>query len=122
MPCRYDPTPEEIRASEKVRSDSYRKKLDKLTAENDTLREALLALTEKRDYVVPESTMKIIKADQIKHRKADLKRLEKSLRADLALTTDFAREQTIQRMIGAVVTANPELPLEPQLGFDPDSF
>jgi phosphoribosylaminoimidazole-succinocarboxamide synthase len=111
MPCRYDPGPEDYLRTEKQKVAKLTKDLDKLTAENDRLREALLNLINDKDYVLPAEVVKEVQAEQVKHRKADLKRLER-----VFLTNKDALR------LGKVLLADPKKPLEPQLGFDADEF
>lgn len=117
MPCHYDPGPDDLARS---RADAERrlgnrltkltKDLDKLTHENDILREAVLAAAEA-GFDIPPASLSLIEKEQIAHRKEDLKRLEKT----------FKESKDAQRL-GLVVLADPTKPLEPQLGFDPDEF
>lgn len=76
MPCRYDPTPAEIAEGARRENLSLTNKLNKLTAENDLLREAILSFADNPGVTLPPKVLKVIEADQIKHRKEDLKRLE----------------------------------------------
>lgn len=100
MPCSYYTPEEEARMS----AARARKELDRLTAELDKTREALIASMEGKE--VPEDVAAKIHADQVKHRKEDLARLAGKL--------NWMRER--------VRKADPNKPLEPQLGFDPDSI
>lgn len=111
MPCRYDPGPEDYLRGERAKNEKLTKDLDKLTRENDMLREALLKLITDPTYKVPAAVVKKVSTDQTKHRKEDLKRLEKAF-----------RESRDAEKLGKVMLADPTKPLEPQLGFDPDAF
>ena len=103
MPCRSDYP--EIRT---VTDPALVAKLDKLTHENDMLREALLAVPQEH---VDAKVRRLIAKDQVAHRKEDLKRLRETFQRNL----DFGRFEK-------VILADPKKPLEPQLGFDPDAF
>lgn len=120
MPCRYDPGPEDYLRSEKDKNVKLTKALDKLTRENDQLREALLNLINNRDYVLPQAVVKKVKTAQSKHRKEDLARLEKTFREQIASGEAF--DEDLYRLLGLVIMADPEKELQPQLGFDPDDF
>jgi hypothetical protein len=121
MPCRYDPTPSEIEASrvaaserQKTKERRLRKDLDKLTADNDRLRETVVELVnrfpEVEDFVGAE-VFALIEKDQIEHRKADLARLQRVFTANKDATR-----------LGIVMLADPTKALDPQLGFSPDDF
>ena len=108
MPCHYYTPGEEA----EIRATKARKKLDELTAEADKLREILIDAVENNKVPEPdEKLMKEIVKRQIDHRKMDLARLEDT----------FTRNKDADRL-KKVWAANPKLPLEPQLGFDPDDF
>lgn len=109
MPCTYDPSPEEIAAATQQRDKYLRTELDRLTKENDRLRELVVGLAEGRTPSKKE--LDFIYRDQIKHRKEDLKRLEKTFRS-----------RKDAKRLGLVMLADPNKPLADQLGFDPDSF
>lgn len=96
-------------------------KLDRLTRENDWLREVTIRLVEGES--VTKQELARIRRDQTAHRKEDLARLEKSFRGSIADQKAMGREgQTdLHAKLGLVVTADPSHPLAPQLGFDPDS-
>lgn len=111
MPCTYDPGPSDYLRDERAKNEKMKKDLDRLTHENDQLREALLNLINDRDYVLPEPVVKKVSENQTKHRKEDLKRLKKT----------FIESEDATRL-GLVILADPTKPLEPQLGFDPDDF
>jgi hypothetical protein len=98
------------------------RKLDRLTAENDRLREFLIRLREGKTLTVREWAL--VDRHQIAHRKEDLARLENTLRAAIADQKALGREggTDLHAKLGLVVTADPKQPLEPQLGFDPDSI
>jgi hypothetical protein len=103
MPCRSDYP--EVRT---VNDPALVRKLDKLTHENDMLREALLAVPQE---YVDHKIRRIVSKDQIAHRKEDLARLKQTFQKK----GDFFRFEK-------VILADPKKPLEPQLGFDPDVF
>jgi hypothetical protein len=104
MPCRMDDYP----AVREITDPRLLKKFDKLTHENDVLREALLAVP--KEHVDPKAR-RLISKDQVAHRKEDLARLKTTFKQN----RDFDRFEK-------VVLADPSKPLEPQLGFDPDAF
>lgn len=117
MPCRYDPSPAEIAAShadatrrQDAKERKLKKDLDRLTHEGDMLREAIIALVDEGTPPSPD-VMELIAEKQIEHRKEDLKRLEKTF-----------REKKDAERLGKTMLADPQFPLEPQLGFDPDAF
>ena len=118
MPCQvYDPprygyTSHESCDKSLAALDAKWKKInDKLTLENDILRDVILGIAETNPELIPPKVFKKVEADQIKHRKEDLARLEKTFRA----SKDAER-------LGKVILADPKKPLEPQLGFNPDDF
>lgn len=86
-----------------------RQELDRLTHENDVLREAVLSAAEGKP--IKKSLLKQVRDNQVQHRKEDLARLEQTFRA----SKDATR-------LGLVMLADPAKPLKPQLGFDPDAF
>jgi len=171
MPCRYDPTEAEIEAAREkkfaLQTKPMREALDRLTHENDVLREALLALRpytlvktlsgiikkvdddqwsnifdEERDQIVgafeayleelgiPSDVWDKIQEDQVEHRKEDLRRLEKTFNDKLADLYKSGRRwdgfkeerNTLFDRLRKVEEADPDKPLAPQLGFDPDDF
>jgi len=89
----------------------YKEDLDKLTHENDVLREAILEVEAKTPGLFKGALIKKIGVSQIKHRKEDLARLEKV----------FRKSKDAEKL-GLVILADPAKPLEPQLGFDPDWY
>lgn len=107
MPCRYDPTPGEIAYSENKR----REDLDRLTRENDELREIVIRLVADRDFTPPKRFLTQVTKSQISHRKQDLKRLEQT----------FLKSKDAEKL-SKVWSADPSKPLKEQLGFDPDEF
>lgn len=112
MPCRYDPTPEEIRASKEKREQLYKEKLDTLTHERDVAYEHILRFSlDPQNYEIDREYLNKISVSQVAHRKEDLARLEEVFRS----TKDYYN-------LGRVVAADPTKPLEEQLGFDPDKF
>ena len=111
MPCRSDymaPTPGEQAAA--IRRE-YKAELDRLTAENDLLRDTVLGLINDPKYKVPAAVKKKIESAQVKHRKEDLARLEEV----------FYDKKDSERL-AKVWAADPKKPLEEQLGFNPDDF
>lgn len=117
MPCMYEsfPTHSEMMKmnSEHIKKleNKFRKDLNKLTLENDILRDVILDIADTNPELIPAKILKMVEAEQIKHRKEDLKRLEKTFRK----TKDAER-------LGKVMLADPNKPLEPQLGFNPDTY
>jgi hypothetical protein len=101
MPCQYYAPGE----AASIRANEYKAELDRLTRENDRLRELVLT-----GAVNPDERKKIEK-EQIKHRKEDLARLKKTF-----------TDQRDAKRLGLVMLADPKRPLEAQLGFDPDDF
>jgi hypothetical protein len=115
MPCRSDymePTPAEREAP-------LRKELDRLTAENDRLREIIIAVVEGTP--IKPSDLKWVATEQVAHRKDDLARLEKTFREALTKNPPKKTADVLHLRLGRVVTADPTKSLESQLGFDPDS-
>jgi hypothetical protein len=112
MPCQVDES--YYRGSSNSYSEkanAYKELADNLTHENDMLREAILKAAETNPELFKKNILDMVLADQIEHRKEDLKRLKKT----------FMKSKDAERL-GKVMLANPKLPLEPQLGFDPDEF
>lgn len=96
---------------------------DHLTHENDQLREMVLKLLDGKKLSKLETDT--VWRNQIAHRKEDLARLEKTLRRSIADQRAMGRNPVgaeLTSKLGAVITADPQHPLEPQLGFDPDSL
>ena len=87
------------------------KRNDTLAAENDVLRETILMLIMDPNYKLKPKALKILNEEQIKHRKIDLLRL-----------TDVFKAKRDAEKLGLVMLADPNKPLEPQLGFDPDRY
>jgi len=111
MPCQMY-SGDEIRAmNAEDRASKWKKAADKLTHENDMLREGILAAAEKSPKAFTATFLKKVNLDQIAHRKEDLRRLEKTFRA----SKDAEK-------LGKVMLADPNKPLEKQLGFDPDAY
>lgn len=133
MPCRVELTEAEIEASRRAQTDReiakvvepLQKRNDKLTRENDQLRELILKIATEDQ--IPANIKKEIFRNQREHRKEDLRRLEKALNEKLAL---LFRKKTVRKeernrlldLLYRVENADPNEPLEPQLGFDPDDF
>lgn len=118
MPCRVEePWESNVRyhtsEAEKAQllAEKWKKIADKLTLENDLLREGILAAAEKAPKAFTATFLKKVSLDQIAHRKEDLRRLEKVFRA----SKDAEK-------LGKVILADPNKPLEKQLGFDPDAY
>lgn len=139
MPCRVDPTPAEIEAGRQAALnrelakvvEPLQKRNDKLTHENDQLREIILRIADKDS--MPAELWNQIKKDQVEHRKEDLSRLAKTFNEKLAalyrgkkfqIDNQGWRDQrdSLFNFIQLVEKADPEHPLEPQLGFDPDAY
>lgn len=104
MPCHSD-------YSDYDNTQRTREAMNKLTCENDMLRDALLNMINDRNYELPVAVIKVVQDEQIKHRKSDLKRLEKVF-----------RESRDAEKLGLVLLADPRRFLEPQLGFNPDAY
>ena len=128
MPCRSDymePTPAE-------RHTALHKKLDELTRENDQLREMVLDLDAGGKLTAANRRM--VTREQVKHRKEDLARLERTLRGMIDMAeaagdtwVDMPGGKKLElryayERFGRVMIANADRPLEPQLDFDPDSI
>lgn len=105
MPCTYY-TADEERA---LAINRYQKELNSLTHENDMLREALMVAVSGGE--IDPDFLKTVYKNQVKHRKEDLKRLQKT----------FTESKDAEKL-GLVMLADPTKPLEPQLGFDPDAY
>lgn len=106
MPCQSD-------YSDYANS-SARAELDRLTKENDMLRESLIKIFEENPGItlkLPKKLVAAISTAQLKHRRDDLTRLEKT----------FIKDKDTENL-QKVWDADPSKPLEPQLGFDPDDF
>jgi hypothetical protein len=91
-----------------------RAELNRLTAENDMLREALIKIFEENpgfSTKLPKKLVAAISTSQIKHRREDLDRLEKT----------FIKNKNTE-LLQKVWDADPSKPLEPQLGFNPDDY
>jgi len=145
MPCRVELSEAELEAERQARSNREIAKAlkpvqdrnDDLTHENDLLRETILnvvnVLGDEAKSLIPDKLLKHIEQDQVEHRKEDLRRLEATLNEKVAVLykgKNFrAGEQgwkeernVLFDHMHRVYTADPKLPLEPQLGFDPDSY
>lgn len=111
MPCQMY-SGDEIRAMDaEGKASKYKAVADKLTHENDMLREAILEAAQKAPRAFTATFLKKVGLDQIKHRKEDLARLEKT----------FRKSKDAEKL-GRVMLADPNKPLEKQLGFDPDAY
>jgi len=111
MPCQGGPT-------ERDNLTAARSAVDRLTRENHLLREMVINLDQGGKLTATE--LRMVKRNQTAHRKEDLDRLEKTLRE--AITKGATDSGNVYEMLGRVVVADPSQPLEPQLGFDPDSL
>lgn len=112
MPCRSDYMEEPRSGVSQAKYNDLVAQHNKLTAEADVLREAVLdGLERGLDLKVPAAVKKGLAARQTAHRKVDLKRLEET----------FIKSKDTERL-AKVWAADPKKPLEPQLGFDPDAF
>lgn len=136
MPCRVDPTPQEIEASRKQREDNAVKarRVTKAESEVQRLETQINWLSVQLDYtrdlvyriwntkpdewgIVPAELSREVTETlviQEKHRQADLNRLI------TALGKNPTKKNKI--LLKKVLEADPSKPLEPQLGFDPDSI
>lgn len=139
MPCRYEPTEEEIarsfknaqereaaktaKAEEKVVKAQTKAQKDAelinfLSVQLDYTRDLLWRVWNETEISEPvesglaSEVAEILKIQE-KHRQADLDRLVKEL--------SKAPQKNRKRLL-AVLTADISKPLEPQLGFDPDSI
>ena len=129
MPCRiegYDKYRETTKTKiEPVPADFIQllKAADELTHEMDVLREAYLALAEEKSVEEREALpeYKNILAAQISHRKEDLRRAEKSLKQKIIAADNAVERSEFVYQLARVTEADPALPLEAQLGFDPDT-
>jgi hypothetical protein len=106
MPCQGGPS-----YSPETDYRTWKGRLDELTVEADQLRELVIAFVEGDTPEVPQKLLNLIKRRQTAHRKEDLERLEKT----------FIASKDTERL-AKVWAASPKRPLEPQLGFNPDSF
>lgn len=120
MPCQvWEPSYSSVEINKAIergnehaaQAKKFKEIADKLTHENDILRETILAVAEKNAKLFDAKLLKQVGIDQVKHRKQDLARLESVFRAS----------KDAQRL-GLVMLADPKKPLIPQLGFDPDEF
>lgn len=142
MPCHVELSEAEIEANRRARTEKeiakvvepLQKRNDELTHENDQLREALLTIIGYQPkaaiWIGKDVAQKIEKA-QVEHRKEDLRRLDKGFTKYLedaiktqgltvALQTQDFNEAFAR--LKKVMKADPEKPLEEQLGFDPDKY
>jgi len=142
MPCRVEPTEAELEASRQARTNSeiakvvkpLKKRNDELTHENDQLREVVLKMVKNfqpSEDVISRELLEQITLNQVEHRKEDLRRLDKYFTkyledsvktqglAHALQTQDF---KDVFARLEKVMAADPEKPLEPQLGFDPDKY
>lgn len=115
----------------------YKAELDRLTHENDQLRELVIDIVEAgrpvkvagtvtgprtSDYTITPTFWHQITRGQVEHRKADLKRLEEIIRENIKHVLQPTEQDIWYAKLGRVLTADPNKPLAPQLGFDPDSI
>lgn len=142
MPCHVELTEAEKEAERRARTEReiaavvkpLMERNDQLTHENDMLRETILNLvgvlgSEAEDLIDTELLERIEK-NQVEHRKEDLRRLDDTLRQEMwdhiqkhgpeGLTDPFMLER--QALMVKVHSADPNYPLEAQLGFDPDEY
>lgn len=111
MPCQMY-SGDEIRAmNAEDKLATFKRAADKLTHENDMLREAILEAAQKSPKAFTATFLKKVGLDQIKHRKEDLARLE----------AVFRKSKDAEKL-GKVMLADPTKPLTKQLGFDPDDY
>lgn len=134
MPCRVDPTPEEIEASNRARHDRivaeaiapFQERNDRLTHENDMLREVILeSLASGSTVVLTEEQAEAIRKNQVAHLVEDLQRLNETLQGllDAAIASkNLAGMAQYASDLFKVQNADPTMPLQAQLGFDPDSY
>lgn len=122
MPCRYDPSPEEVAAVIKRRQDyidgkdkeivQLKVQLNQVSVIADELGDLLQTLWSESDrdgweHSFQDDVNNAIER-QVKHRQDDLDRLSKVWKSG--------------KKLAAVKAANPLHPLKPQLGFDPDDY
>ncbi len=130
MPCRYDPTDEEIQASKDAQIAAATapliEKLDAFTHENDMLRELVLtSVHDQKPVQIDNGLLSIIAGRQIEHRQGDLTRLARTFTE--AITAHSKQGNTTAVLeyadrLRKVTEADPRRPLEDQLGFDADAF
>lgn len=113
MPCTYIESESEIKARQEKRWEALVAAKDRvltaLTHDNDVLREQIIRLVDGGR--LSDDEILGIRNAQTAHRCEDLKRL----RDACVMADDWER-------LRKVLNADPSKPLEPQLGFDPDSF
>lgn len=137
MPCRVDPTPGEIEAGIKRVKDNAAKaeKLPKvetaLQKANAQINYLSVQLDYTRDLVYriwntsPDEQLGFYPADLAQEVTETLKIQEKHRQADLdRLITTLGKNPTKKNkgLLKKVLEADPSTPLEPQLGFYPDSI
>ncbi len=141
MPCRVELSEAEIEANRRARTDReiatvvkpLQERNDELTHENDILREALLKIIgfePKAAIWIGKDVAQKIEEDQVEHRKEDLRRLEVYFLeqiqsyAKVNPPTDKSYDMLDKYtgLLGKIRHADPEKPLEEQLGFDPDDY
>ena len=91
------------------------KRMNALQAENDKLREHIIELS-SGEHIDPNIAAQI-EAAQIQHRAADIKRLTDTFQKKIN-----DGDTSVAKHLVAVMKATPLLPLEQQLGFDPNSY
>jgi len=113
MPCTYIESESEVKARNEKHWEALVVAKDRvltaLTHDNDILREQIIRVLDGGSLTDDEVLG--IRNAQTAHRHEDIRRL----RQVFATAQDWERLQK-------VLNADPTRPLEPQLGFDPDSF
>lgn len=136
MPCRVDPTPEELEASRKKREEDAKaaRSLPKTQQELNALKTQVNWLSVQLDYTrdllwrvwnTSVDTLGVWPADIAAEVTEVLEKQEDHRQADLdRLITTLGKNPTQKNkaLLKKVLEADPSKPLEPQLGFDPDSL
>lgn len=133
MPCRLEPW--EIEYEEKLQAAHNNAFLDTvggvygaeseitrlrnenevLSAKVDELRELVIVLYTTEWSPEVENKAKKMYKDQVRHREDDIKRLKVTF-------AGMKQTKLVQKRQAKLVEANPNFPLEPQLGFSPDKY
>jgi uncharacterized protein YfcZ (UPF0381/DUF406 family) len=111
-------TQEEQQAEQTL--DELREALDEATHDGCVLREALLAVTQQQELRSPFLTR--VRKAQVEHRKMDLERLKDVLQGKIERARKLEKLREYQEKLWLVEHASANIPLQEQLGFDPDSM
>lgn len=136
MPCRVDPTPEEIEASRQKRADNADKarRVTKAESVAQRLETQINYLSVQLDYTrdlvyrmwnTSPDELGVYPADLAEEVTKTLRIQEKHRQADLdRLITTLGKNPTNKNkgLLKKVLEADPSKPLEPQLGFNPDDI